>query len=302
MKKHRTSNIEHPTPSVSGGVRRPFTGGWPLNNLHWLLIVGCWLLVVSPAFATEPSATSPQTTAAPAATNTALDEAAVTKLLTAALQEQFTGGELTLRFTRPWISLPVHSLQSTVSSPESDGGLRTVDCGLLGPFTLKILEMPNSGVTTAFIVRFEITTASGASLGPWQMPVQAHLWRDIPVAHSMLKPGQAVADADIALERRDVLALREPLAEFADGDTTLEIAGTVPAGTPLFARAVKLRAIVHRGEMTNARLEEGALSVTMKAQALEDGTPGQTIRLRNLQSARDFSGKVLDAKTVLVSL
>jgi flagella basal body P-ring formation protein FlgA len=35
---------------------------------------------------------------------------------------------------------------------------------------------------------------------------------------------------------------------------------------------------------------------------LEDGTPGQIIRLRNLQSARDFSGKVLNEKTVLVSL
>ena len=243
-----------------------------------LLLLGVGL--ISPLFADELAATSPQI--AVVATHLVLDEAAVTKLLTAALQEQFTGagGELALRFTRPWISQSVPT----------------------GPLTVKILEMPNSGVTSAFIVRFEILTTSGASLGNWQVPVQAHLWREVHVAHSMLKPGESVSDADIGLERRDVLALRAPLAEFADGDTTLEIAESVPAGSPLFARSVKLRPVVHRGEMTNARLEDGALSVTMKVQALEDGTPGQIIRLRNVQSARDFSGKVLDEKTVLVSL
>ena len=280
MRKHRTSNIEHPTPNVSGGVRRPFTGDRPLNDLRWLLAVGCWLLVVTPVFAGEASPDAPP--AALAATNTVLDEAAVTKLLTSALQEQFTGGsgDLNLRFTRPW---------APPSAPA-------------GQLTVKILEMPNNGVTSSFIVRFQIFSATGASLGNWQMPVQAHLWREIHVARSMLKPGELVADADIALERRDVLALRAPLAEFADGDTRIEIAESVPAGSPLFARSVKLHPVVRRGEMTNARLEDGALSVTMKVQALEDGTPGQIIRLRNLQSARDFSGKVLDEKTVRVSL
>jgi len=275
MKINQTANgrARHSVRADGGqGTARP--------TALWLLIFGSWMLVASPLFADETSATSPQVVVA--VTNTVLDEAAVTKLLTAALQEQYTGadGELALRFTRPWVSQ---------NAPA-------------GQPTLKILEMQNSGVTSAFLVRFQIFAASGASLGNWQVPVQAHLWREIHVARSMLKPGVLVADADIALERRDALALRAPLAEFADGDTTLEIAESVPAGSPLFARAVKLRPVVRRGEMTNARLEDGTLSVTMKVQALEDGTPGQIIRLRNLQSARDFSGKVLDEKTVLVSL
>ena len=233
----------------------------------------------SALLADDVSSVSP---VAAAATNTVLDEAAVTKLLTAALQEQFptANGELALRFMRPWISKRAPADQST----------------------LKILEMPNGGITSAFLVRFEIFSAESVSLGNWQIPVQAHLWREIHVARSMLKPGAPLANADIALERRDVLSLRAPLAEFADGDTTLEIAESVPAGSPLFARSVKLRPVIRRGELTTARIEDGALTVTMKAQALEDGTPGQIIRLRNLQSARDFSGKVLNEKTVLVSL
>jgi flagella basal body P-ring formation protein FlgA len=233
-----------------------------------------------PVLADGVSVTSSPTVAA--GTNAVLDEAGVTRLLTAALQQQFVGndGELDLRLTSPWVSRTV---------PE-------------GPLTLKILDMPNYGVESSFIVRFEIFTADGSSLGDWQYPVQAHLWREIWVARSMLKPGELVADADIARERRDVLALHSPLAEFAEGDATLEIAESVPAGSPLLSYSVKLHPVIHRGQTADALIQDGALSVTMKVQVLEDGTPGQIIRLRNLESDHDFSGKVLDGKTVLVSL
>jgi flagellar basal body P-ring formation protein FlgA len=252
-----------------------------MNPRHVILISTVAALAggfVIPLFADEPVATAPQMTA----TNSILDEAAVTKLLTAALEDQFNvaNGELVLRFTRPWVSQTVPA----------------------GQTALKILEMPNSGVTSAFLVRFEMFAADGSRLGNWQMSVQAHLWREIHVARSMLKPGASLASADIARERRDVLALRAPLAEFADGDATLEIAENVPAGSPLFARSVRLRPVIRRGEMTTARIEDGAMTVIVKARAMEDGIPGQTIRLRNIQSDRDFSGKVLDQKTVLVSL
>jgi len=248
------------------------------SGITFLLSTFCFLFCATPLFAGEPAAAATPATA----TNNVLDEAAVTKLLAAALQDQFTGGdgELDLHFTRPWVSTNVPP----------------------GELKLKIVEMPPSGVTSTFIVRFDILADDGANLGDWQMPVQAHLWRDIHVARSMLKPGQLVADADIALERRDVLALRAPLAEISDDDTLLEIAETVPAGTPVYQNAVRLRAVIHRGDMTTARLEDGALIVTVKVQALEDGTPGQTIRLRNLDSDHDLTGKVLDAKTVLVTL
>jgi len=235
---------------------------------------------IFPVLGDEIPATSSPTFAA--GTNAVLDEAGVTRLLTAALQQQFVGndGELDLRLTSPWVSRNV---------PQ-------------GPLTLKILDMPNYGVESSFIVRFEIVTADGSSLGDWQYPVQAHLWREIWVARSMLKPGELVADADIARERRDVLALHSPLAEFAEGDTTLEIAESGPAGSPLLAYSVRLHPVIHRGQTADALIQDGALNVTMKVQVLEDGTPGQIIRLRNLESDHDFSGKVLDGKTVLVSL
>jgi flagella basal body P-ring formation protein FlgA len=37
-------------------------------------------------------------------------------------------------------------------------------------------------------------------------------------------------------------------------------------------------------------------------EALENGAPGQTVRVRNLATRKEFRGKVRDEQTILVSL
>ncbi len=208
-------------------------------------------------------------------------EADLLELLARTLQQDYVKnkGELELRLARPWPS-------------------RTVPDELL---TLKILDLPRTGVTSSFIIKFELRTAR-ETLGTWQLAVQARLWREIWIARSMLKRGDLVADADLVHERRDVLALHEPLAAFATGDTTIELAEPLQAGSPLLSRSVKLRPVIRRGQSADALVQDGALSITMKVEALEDGVPGQIIRARNSQSRRDIRGKVLNEQTILVSL
>ncbi|HZT23810.1 MAG TPA: flagellar basal body P-ring formation chaperone FlgA [Verrucomicrobiae bacterium] len=216
-------------------------------------------------------------------TNTTLDAEAVTRLLTAALQKQFAadGDRLDLRLVNPWTPLPAPP----------------------GPCTVKIFQLPNSGLSSWFVVGFEIQTADGRSLGRWQCSVQAQLWREVWVARSLLKPGTPLAEADLARERRDILALHMPLAQFDDGDRAAwEVAESVPAGAPLPAWALKLRPVIRRGQTASAVVQDGALTVATRVLALEDGTPGQIIHVRNPQSNRDFYGKVLNDKTILVSL
>ena len=223
---------------------------------------------------------SPAPAAAVASQHT-FGQADLVALLTPALQEEYVKdkGELEIRITQPWATRNI-----------SDE-----------PVTVKILEMPTMGVTSSFIVRFELR-AGDKSIGSWQVPVQAHIWREVWVSHAMLKRGDALADADLAHERRDMLTIHEPLAEFTPGDSTLEIAEPVGVGAPLFARAIKQIPVVHRGQMVTALIDDGSFSVQMKVEVLEDGSPGQTVRARNQQSLRDIRGKVLNEQTIMVSL
>ncbi|HEY1790561.1 MAG TPA: flagellar basal body P-ring formation chaperone FlgA [Verrucomicrobiae bacterium] len=210
-----------------------------------------------------------------------LNEASLITLLTESLQKNYVKdrGDLELNLTQPW--------DATVVPDE--------------PLTVKVLELPTEGVTRSFIVRFQLCTATDI-VGTWDVTLQAHIWRNVWVAHSDLLRGELLADADVMQDRRDILTAHEPLADFPQNDATLELADSVPADHILFARDLKLRAIIHRGQVADAVVQDGSLNVSAKVQALEDGAPGQLIRARNVVSQRDLTGKVLDDHTIEISL
>ena len=208
-------------------------------------------------------------------------ETDMVNLLTETLQRDCVKdkGELELRPTRSWTELQL---------PDE-------------PLTLKILELPTVGVTSGFITRFEIRTAR-EGLGIWQTTVQARIWREVWVAHSPIKRGESLNTADVTRERRDVLPVRDALADFVAPDAALEFSEPVMSGNPVLARTLKPRAVVHRGQIAQAVLQNGALSITMKVEVLEDGAPGQIIRARNPLSRRDVSGKVINEQMLLITL
>jgi flagella basal body P-ring formation protein FlgA len=49
-------------------------------------------------------------------------------------------------------------------------------------------------------------------------------------------------------------------------------------------------------------LEDGALIISLKVETLQDGLPGQLVRVRNLRTRRELMGKVLDEKTILIAM
>jgi flagellar basal body P-ring formation protein FlgA len=208
-----------------------------------------------------------------------LNQAAVADLLVGSLQSEHVKdrGQLELRFMRPW---------SNVVLPDE-------------PLSIKILELPSSGVSPNFICRFEIM-AGGESAGVFQQPLQAKVWREVVVAHSNLQRGQLLREADLILETRDILTNREYLTSVPTDDPFIELRENLQAGTLLTARNLRLRAIIKRGRQVDAMFQDSALTISVRAEALEDGVPGQIVRLRNVQSRREFKGKVQDEQTVLV--
>lgn len=211
-----------------------------------------------------------------------LNEADALALLTARLQQDYVkdSGKLELNFTQPW-NPPV--------VPDE-------------PLTVKFLELPTAGVTPFFIARFQLCTPA-ETVGTWQASLQAHVWRDVWVAHSDLPSGESLADADVERDTRDVLTVHEPLATFKpDDDTTLELAEPVYANNILLARDIRPRSVIHRGQLADAVLQDGALSIMLKVVALQDGAPGQIIRARNPVSQRDLTGTVVDDHTIEISL
>jgi flagella basal body P-ring formation protein FlgA len=210
-----------------------------------------------------------------------LEEDELRSLLTTALNQRRgeDGAEWELSLTRPWTAVTV---------PE-------------GPVTVEIVEPSLNRMASTCLLKFELRVAQ-KPIGSWYAPVQAHLWRQILVALSSLHRGQPLREADFARERHDLLTLREPMAEFPAQAAAYELAETVPAGAPLTARAIRLKPVVSRGQMAEAIIRDGAMSISVKVEVLEEGAPGQVVRVRNPQSHRELRGKVLDEQTIAIAL
>jgi flagella basal body P-ring formation protein FlgA len=85
-------------------------------------------------------------------------------------------------------------------------------------------------------------------------------------------------------------------------DVSVELAENLSTGAPLLVRSVRARPVFRRGKVLDAVVQEGPLLITVKVEALEDGLPGQIIRVRNAQSKHEFHGKVQNEQTVIVAL
>jgi len=209
------------------------------------------------------------------------NEAELRELLAATLQAESVKdkGRLDLRLSRPWaaVLMPDESL------------------------TLKVVNLPSSGVSANFIVRFELA-AGTERFGPWQVVAQAKVMKEVPVARSALKRGQTLQESDFTIEPRDVLSLREPLESALVANPSIELIENIQAGQPLLARSVRMRPVVLRGQMVDGLVRDGSMNISLKVEVLADGLPGQTVRVRNPKTKREFYAKVQDEQTVVINL
>ena len=201
------------------------------------------------------------------------------ELLTEALQKESVKdrGEVELRFTRPWNALVV---------PDD-------------PISIKITEMPSSGVSPNFVCRFDLM-AGEEKVGTFQQMLSASVWREVFVAQSNLTRGTPLKDADVGLERRDVLNNRDYLTSLPLDNPYVEFGQNVAAGNQITARVLRLKTIIKRGRVIDAVAQDEGMTISARAEALEDGIPGQMVRLRNIRSRKEFKGKVKDEQTVVV--
>ncbi len=205
----------------------------------------------------------------------------LTDLLTATLQRDYVKdrGELEIHLTRSWTPVPV---------PDE-------------PLTLKVFDLPATGLNQNCVLRCELWNGK-EHVGDWQLAVQASIWRDIPVAHSPLQRGQSLKDADITMERRDVLLQHDAFLNYSRADDTLQLAENVPAGLPVLNRSIRVRPVIQRGQVVEGLYQDGSLSISLKVEILEDGLLGQTIRIRNPKTRHELYGKVQNEQTVLIAL
>ena len=186
-------------------------------------------------------------------------------------------GDLKLTLAQPWKALKL---------PAED-------------FTVAISEIPTGGITGTFLLRAKIMSG-GDLVSDVQMSLRAQLWQDVWTATNRLDRGQALDRSLLTTSKVDVLREGQPQLLAEVDPTTLEIAQTVNASRPLTRRDVIERPLVRRGQVVEVVGRQGMLAISMKALAMENGAKGDLIKLRNLESRKEFSGQILNENKVQI--
>ncbi len=210
-----------------------------------------------------------------------LTEDEVRQWLVATLQNEHVRdrGELELRITRSWkaVSVPDEALE------------------------FRLVDLPLSGIGPSFVARVAVECA-GSRITTVQVPVQAKVWKEVLVAGSTLMRGQSLAGAEVRTERRDVLMTRDYVTPDQVAGGGHELVSNVTMGQLLTGRALRVKPAVTRGTVVDGLVTDGAMTISMKVEVLEDGAIGQNLRVRNVKTRREMLGKVQNEQTIVLYL
>jgi flagella basal body P-ring formation protein FlgA len=166
---------------------------------------------------------------------------------------------------------------------------------------VEAFNLQGGGLTSmmAFYIR---VISGGLVMGEWPIQARVELFQDVWVAQQRMERGQVVEDDAVAPKRIDVLKERTVPLSASFKLAGYELAMPVPAGKPLTRRDIIEKELVKKGQMVDVLVSQGSLSLRMKAMAMEGGAAGITVKLRNLDSRKEFFGEVVGEGQVSVKL
>ena len=138
-----------------------------------------------------------------------------------------------------------------------------------------------------------ITLAPGTGSSPTASSRAAPVTQKVLVAKEILKRGTLLSPAMFTVKELPPSGMESQLIQDPQQIANMELVRDLLPDTPLRTYDVKNAIMVKRGQdvLVTAGAGQGFL-ITVKAEALQDGGMGETIRLKNSESGRSLSAEV----------
>lgn len=131
--------------------------------------------------------------------------------------------------------------------------------------------------------------------------VEVEALADMVVTLRQLDSGATITEADVALQKRDIAAVRGRFACKVDEIVGKRTKTTIKANTALRTDQVEKVPLIKSGQMVTIVAENESLKVTVTGRARSSGAEGDIIMVQNLNSLKEIPARVVDANTVQVS-
>jgi len=166
-------------------------------------------------------------------------------------------------------------------------------------YELVFTSLPASRLNPQISVRFHIESG-GRIVARYSTAMRVEHWVKAYAARSSLDRMHPLSQGDVSVIDVDTLRQRLPLVSVEDPINLYEVVNRIDAGEPILAKQLALRPQIRRGELVEVHASEGALQITLKAIALEDGKTGDFIRMRNPISRKEFQAQITHENMVRV--
>lgn len=203
-----------------------------------------------------------------------------------------------------WLDTIDTQLQQLLSEryPEDRivSGLRPLDSRLrLASCESVSVELPTLPTNT-FAERFS-ARISCQSPTRWTvfLPAEAKRYASVAVLGRNLERGQRLGDNDFAFEERALSGIGQPVRSAVEA-TGKSARRSLPAGTVLMSSMLQQALLIQRGQAVTIVAERPGLRIESAGTALEPGTLGQSIRVRNERSGRVVAGQVTAEGSVAI--
>ena len=142
------------------------------------------------------------------------------------------------------------------------------------------------------------------SARPWKILVTVYIKKyiNIIIAKHSLPAGSVITANDIGLKRADVSRVRGGYFTEISQLSNMVLRRSIKKGKILSSSALKPRQLVSRGDEILILAQTSNLTIKVKGKALMNGTLGQRIKVKNLNSKRIFQAIVISNGLVKVNM
>lgn len=148
-------------------------------------------------------------------------------------------------------------------------------------------------------LKFAVKEADGQVLRRVAGTATLTLWITAPAAARPLNKGETLAPDAVTFMRVNASGMKDVPWDGQGGPW--QIIRSIGKGEPILQSDLASKMMVRRGNILTLRFKRGNLSMTLQAEALADGQPGETIPVRNLQTKKQVYATVKDGNTVEIN-
>lgn len=136
---------------------------------------------------------------------------------------------------------------------------------------------------------------------PWwrqNLAIQIHIFKPVVVLARAVASNQTLTNDDITIISQDIGTLSRNFFTSAETLPGMQIRRNLRAGTILTNDMLSMPMLVNRGDQVTIRVIKPGIRIEMRGTALDAGRENDRIRVRNDQSQRVVTGRVIETGLV----